>query len=250
LAASTAWGGACVTDSLADYISNFGNNTSPTAPMNGCTQSVVGNPSAPVFINYGFTFATSSMTGNSDTAGDIGLTPTSATPMFTLGGFESLSAGAGDLEYFIGYNIDPAPVINGDSISLDPFTSGTATLNVYVCTGADPYFLGDDAGEFECGSSYGTGFTNGVPINLADPAAVATTGSPMAMVTFGSSTSQVGILLELILNAGSTGTGTGEITNTLSASAVPEPASALMIGSGLAAAIFLRKRIRARLRAR
>jgi hypothetical protein len=237
--ASSTLAQQCPTDPLDLYINSF------TAPGNGCIQGAQNNVE-----NYGFTFETRSSSGNSDVASSITVTPNNAAATLGFSGFESLAAGGGDIEYFIGYNIDPPPILTGDSISIDPFNPGTATLNLYVCQGDTPFFLGDNDGTFECGSTFG-GFSGGTsPINLADPNASVNSTTPNA--TFGfPPTSQVGILLELVLEAGDTGTGSGNFgSNPSVQGTAPEPASFLLVGLALAAAIGFRKLIQNRLRAR
>jgi len=230
----------CPTDTLDVFINSF------TAPRNGCIQGAQNNVE-----NYGFTFETRSSSGNSDVASSILVTPNNPAATLGFGGFETLAPGGGDIEYFIGYNIDPPPILTGDSISLDPFNAGTATLNLYVCQGDTPFFLGDNDGTFECGSTFGIGFSGGTsPINLADPNASVNSTTPNA--TFGfPPTSQVGILLELVLEAGSTGTGSGNFgSDPAVQGTAPEPASLLLVGLTLAAAIGFRKFIQNRLRSR
>lgn len=229
----------CPTASLSTYISSFGNNTDPSAPSNGCVTT-------DNLQYYGFTFTIQSSTGNSDSANSITVSPDGSGLDFN--GFKALVANAGDLEYFIGFNIDPAPpIITGDSISLDPFNAGTATLNLFICSGDTPYYLGNNTGAFECGATYGSGFATGTSsINLASPDATVTTGNPTATFNF-PSTSQVGILLELVLNAGTTGTGTGTLGSDPQASSVPEPSSFGMIASGLCAVLLLGKFMKRRL---
>jgi hypothetical protein len=230
----------CPTNTLDLYINSF------TAPGNGCIQGSQNNVE-----NYGFTFETRSVSGgNSDVASNILVTPNNPAATLGFSGFESLPANGGDIEYFIGYNIDPPPILTGDSISLDPFNPGTATLNLYVCQGDTPFFLGDNDGTFECGSTF-SGFSGGTSaINLADPDASVNSTTPNA--TFGfPPTSQVGILLELTLNAGTTGTGEGTFgSDPAVQGTVPEPASFLLVGLALTAAIGFRKFIQNRLRAR
>ncbi len=243
---------SCPTNTLDVYINSF------TAPGNGCLQGAQNNVE-----NYGFTFETRSNSGQSDVSTNITVNPDNPSATLAFSGFESFAAGSGlDIEYFIGYNIDPPPILTGDSISLDPFND--AILNLYVCPGSvngsnvtgTPYFLGDLGGTFECGSTFGSGFSGGTlsAINLNSP-----TGSvnenccdPMTTVSF-SPTSQVGLLLELQIDTPPNGSGLGSGTGTFGndpVQSLPEPSSLWMLGSGLVAAVGCRKFIQNRLRAR
>ncbi len=248
--ASTGWAGAinCIPGTLDTYIN--GVNTD-------CAQGSANN-----IFNYGFTFETRSNGDLSDVPGNINVTPNNPAATLSFSGFMNLPSGSGEnLQYFIGYNIDPPPILTGDSIALDPFND--AVLTLYVCQGTvngtnitgTPYFLGDIGGNFECSST--PNFSGGTTTNILDSPLTtqvseicSACGDPMGTVNF-PATSQLGLLLELDLTAPPAGVIGGSGNGTFSDSTtVPEPGSVLTFGSGLAAAIVLRRFIQNRLRAR
>jgi hypothetical protein len=235
---------SCTIATLANYISSYGNNTNASSTSNGC--------SASTFSYYGFTFSTSSSSGNVDVSSNIVVSPDGSGLDFS--GFQALVANSGDLEYFIGFDVDSTtPItIGSDSISLDPFNAGTATLKLYTCLGSTPYYLGDNEGAFECGSAYGDGFSPPTTstINLASPSASATTASGTANFEFPAA-DQYGVLLELILNAGTTGTGDGTFENDpMAGPSAPEPATIVLVASALLAVLLVGKFHRRKLPAR
>jgi hypothetical protein len=229
-----------------------------TTYINGVNSDCVQGSQSNIF-NYGFTFETRSNDDLSDVPGNIQVTPNNPAGTLSFSGFLNLPSGSEEsIQYFIGYNIDPPPILTGDSISLDPFND--AVLTLYVCQGSvngtsvtgTPYFLGDIGGNFLCGST--PNFSGGTTTNILDSPLTTTVseicsqcGDPSGNVNF-PATNQVGLLLELSLVAppedvpGGSGNGTFSDQST-----VPEPASALMFGSGLAVAFGLRRLMHARL---
>jgi len=248
---------SCTPGTLDTYIDGVNSN---------CMQAS-GNTA---IFNYGFAFGTQSTSDLSDTAGNIYVTPNSngtlsfgAGPGGTPRGFTNLPSGSNEnLAYFIGYNIDPPPIIDGDTIGLAPFND--AILSLFVCNGSvnggtitgTPYFQGNIDGIYTCGSTPNPG--GGTSTDIMNSPFQSTIselcegcGDPMATVNF-PLTSQVGLLLVLQLFAPPSdvpgGSGNGTFANTNN-SAVPEPSSLLTLGSA-AAAILLRKFLSKRLRAR
>jgi hypothetical protein len=239
---------SCMPGALTTYINGVNSD---------CVQGSQNN-----IFNYGFTFETRSSDDLSDVPGNIEVTPNNAAGTLSFSGFMNLPSGSEEsIQYFIGYNIDPPPILTGDSISLDPFND--AVLTLYVCQGSvngstvtgTPYFQGDIGGNFLCGTT--PNYSGGTTTNILDSSLTVTVseicpecGDPSGMVTF-PPTSQLGLLLELSLVAPPEdvpgGSGVGTFTDDAT---VPEPASALMLGSGFAAAFALRRFIQGRLRSR
>ena len=106
---------ACPTESLAYYQSNF-------TSLSPCTQGDL------IFLNFAFQKTT---VAGSISASDIMITPNGVdglsffAPLFN-GTFPSLE------RYAIGYTADPAPILAGDELSLDP-PQGGITVSKYSC---------------------------------------------------------------------------------------------------------------------
>jgi len=233
--------GPCTGDTLANYIQVL------NSFANGCTLG----PTPLTY--YNFQFETLSNSGLSDGAGNINVAP-GATTDLGFSGFQSLSGPNLDLTYLIGFNIDPAPVLTGDSISLDP-PFGIVSLSLYVCLpqtdlpflrGPNPSIEGDT--NMYCASTpdWGTGAAK--PIILGTDSVLTLTNTDNVYQTgtfqFPTPVSQVGILLQLSFSTtgaspnasvGGTGNAPGEQL------ATPEPGTWLLIGSGLLITVLLRR---------
>jgi hypothetical protein len=221
----------------------------PTSTLDVYTASGYACTQANNIENYFFTYSTN----GSQAASTITVMPGATDDSLTFGGFNPVTTGP-EVDYFIGYNIDPAPVLGGDTISLDPFLN--AVLTAWVCPGSvtpngegstvtgTPYYIGNDT----CSSAQ-PGFSGGTTSNiLSSTETTSIVAIDPANIPNFVTTSNVGILLELQLMSDS---GTGTLGNDpLLASSAPEPGSLLTVGSVLAAAILLRKLIQNRVRAR
>ncbi len=149
---------------------------------------------------------------------------------------------AGSVSYLIGFNIDPAPVLTGDTISLDP-PVGNVTLSAYLCPASAPYLTSSGASDdpqLYCGTApvFGDGTNTAINTGIS--------GTPIATISNingtdqsssfqfpGAPLTQIGELLVLTLNAddpasvGAIGEDPAEI------SATPEPAAWMLLASGL-----------------
>lgn len=124
--AETIYDSACPTSDLGTYITNFGQPNGA-----GCDTTSSDYPADSVGY-YGFYFS-ASQTG-SDTllqASDISVTPDGAFG-FVFTGLDGGTISSGNVvTYTIGFNIDPPPVLGGDSLTLDP--PNNVTADVYYC---------------------------------------------------------------------------------------------------------------------
>lgn len=242
--ATVSQGGPCTDDTLANYIEVL--NSFP----NGCTLG-----KAPLTY-YNFQFETLSSVEQSDTADKINVT--AAGTDLSFGGFKSLTQANLDLTYLFGFNIDPAPVLTGDSISLDP-PFGNVSLSLYVCLPQTdlPYLRGPNPSDpadtnMYCASTpdWGTGaaqaidLTNGAVLTLTNTLNVDQTGT----YTFPTSVSQVGILMKLTFqtsdlspNASAGATGNTAAVQDQGPDA-PEPGTWMLLGAGLSIVLWRRKR--------
>lgn len=225
--------GPCTPDNLQNYVNN-----QSKGPGFGCTLANL------EYFNF---FFQSAGTGQvqPDLATNLTVTPGATGLTFT--GFQSLNPNVGSLQDFIGLNVDPAPVLTGDSISLDPPLGGIQ-LDLYACLGATPFFVGKNTGNLSdtnlyCGANPTFDPVTAVAINLGSPnASIVNNGNPLQTSTFNlaASTGQLGVLLRLTLNttsvAGASLDGIGN--QPLQQAGTPEPGSWLLLGSGLAALLL------------
>ncbi len=229
-------GGPCTTDTYADYISSL------NGPGMGCT-----NPVDPNLEYYNFLFSTSSTGSNFDSPSNITVSPDGGFG-FNFTGFQTVSTG--DLTYFLGFNVDPAPVLTGDSISLDP-PVGNVTLNLYICQQDTPFLTKGGEGGFFCSTqpNFADGSNSQIIFGETQPAAtlINVNGKDQSTTASFAPTGQIGVLLQLTLNAddpasvGAIGSAPALILST------PEPASWILLASGLLL-FLLKSRISALMR--
>jgi hypothetical protein len=228
--ATPVQGGApCTQDTYFDYLSlNDG-------PGTGCT-----SPGDPNLEYYNFFFSTHSGVGeNFADPSSITVSPDGGFG-FNFTGFQTVTNG--DLTYFLGFNIDPAPVLTGDSISLDP-PVGNVTLNLYICQQDSP-FLTQSEGNYYCSTmpNFGDGSNSQIVFGETPPAAtlVNVSGKDQSTTASFAPTGQIGVLLQLTLvdddpaSVGAIGSAPTQISTT------PEPGSWILLASGLL--MFLHKR--------
>jgi PEP-CTERM motif len=229
--ATPVQGGApCTQDTYLGYLSlNDG-------PGTGCT-----NPVDPNLEYYNFFFSTSSNTeGNSDIPNNITVSPDGGFG-FNFTGFQTVTTG--DLTYFLGFNIDPAPVLTGDSISLDP-PKGNVILNLYICQQDTPFLTQSEGGYF-CSTqpNFGDGSDIQIIFGVTQPAATLTNvdGTDQSTTASFAPTGQIGVLLQLTLNAddpasvGAIGSAPTQIL------ATPEPSTWMLLASGVLAIALWRR---------
>lgn len=215
-ATSTAAVSSCGTASLDTYESSYNFPSS-----SGCAIGI---------LDYSnFTYRALS---NAPAASDIILTPSTSNQgfSFTQAGGTPFVASAGEVVQFeIDYNIliDPAPVIHGSSIRVDPPT-GNVTVTEDFCNDSIYYYPGTCYGGPLDTLSVGTpvtGYPYSASINFSNPA--------MNFET-------VGILFTLDGPASFDGVITGtQLTIT------PEPASVLLVGVFLLGGYTLKRKLRA-----
>lgn len=236
--AAFAHGGTCTPDNLSKYSSNFSGG-----PGNGCTVSNL------EYFNF---FFQSTAVGQfiPDDVGNINVLPGGVD--LTFSGFQSLAPHAGILTDFVGFDVDPAPVLTGDSISLDP-PSGSVILDLYVCLPGTPFFVGRNPGDpadpnMYCGSSAtftGSATTSAIALDGPLVHLVNTGVNKTGSVTFATSTAQMGVLLRLTLDASdATAASLDAIENNVlqaTAGPAPEPATWMLIGSGILITSLLRR---------
>jgi hypothetical protein len=238
--AGLASAGTCTPGALTTYLNSFGGG-----PGAGCGLANLD------YFNFYFQSAGTGQV-SADSPGNITVTP--GTPGATdlrFSGFQSLSAGQGTLTDFIGFNIDPAPVLTGDSISLDP-PSGGVFVDLFTCLPDTPFFVGQSGNPGDtslyCGATSTFGGGAHVAIDLANPSAsIINNNSPFQTSTFlfPGTTGQVGILLRLSLNATSAGASLDAIGNQpiqdLQAGGTPEPGTWMLLTTGLLALLLFRR---------
>jgi hypothetical protein len=165
---------------------------------------------------------------------------------FNFNGFQTVSTG--NLTYYLGFDaiIDPAPVLTGDSIGLDP-PSGNVTLSLYVCLPNAPYITHtDDLKDLSCGTAANFGDGTNFAIDLSKPAAqLINTLVPgpdqFTTVQFPSAVTQIGVLLVLKLDSddpasvGAIGSAPTQIA------ADPESGTWLLFGTGLLVVLLMRR---------
>jgi hypothetical protein len=245
--AGLASAGACTPGVLTSYLNNFGGG-----PGTSCTLANLD------YFNFYFQSAGTGQV-SPDSPGNITVTP--GTPGATdlrFSGFQSLSAGQGTLTDFIGFNIDPAPVLTGDSISLDP-PSGNVFVDLFTCLPDTPFFVGQSGNPGDtslyCGTTSTFGGGSHIAINLANPSAsIINNNSPLQTSTFlfPGTTGQVGILLRLTLTTTSVGgasldaIGNQPIQDGQGAGA-PEPGTWMLLGTGLLTLVLFRRFVAKRL---
>jgi hypothetical protein len=188
---------------------------------------------------YGVQFASMITQGATApaTADQIGVTFTATG--FSLSGIPEVDNGT--VTYLVGFNIDPAPVLTGDSISLDP-PLGNVTLNAFYCSNSDQPNVTFNEGNFFCGGGYPFSDED-TEIDLGSPTAQATTNNPNASFGFfNPPVGQAGILLELILNADDPASIDNFGQDPAEASSTPEPGAWLLVASGLAFVTWRRRK--------
>lgn len=237
---------ACpASDSLSDYITNFGSYVDAPPYFNGCTTTSG-------FGYGGFWWFANSSTGGSTVASDADVT---VTPDGSFGfdfNFGTVSVVAGDtVTYEIAYTmIDPPPIVGGD-LGFDPTGDVTATLS---------YCDNSDGSDYANVQLYYVNHTDGA--GCGDPSnQVTTTSDPITLITLdlvngptsGSGTfaggpySEVGILLTITLTGGDSGaTFSGITADPALEGETPEPSPFWLVGTALAALAFLKIRRRAR----
>ncbi len=238
LATGVQSGGSCLQDTFDHYITETSDG-----PGTGCTS--VNDPNLE-FTNFLFR-TTSTGNVNSDVASNITVSPDNAFG-FNFSGFQTVSTG--DLTYYLGFDIDPAPVLTGESLSLDP-PFGKVTLSLYTCLPDLPYVTtaASDDPHIYCSSTpvfdiagqfHQIDLDTEFKLRLVNPGP-GVGPDQSDFFPFPGNQGQVGILITLTLDSDDPA-GVGAIGSAPSQiSATPEPASLLLFGIG-AAAIAARRR--------
>src|SRR5580704_1528097 len=118
---------------------------------------------------YGVQFASMTTEGATTpaTSDQIGVGFT--TSGFFLTGIPEVDQGT--VTYLIGFNIDPAPVLTGDSISLDP-PSGEVSLTAYYCSNQDQPNVTYSENNFYCGAGPNFNGSADSPVLNMEPVAI------------------------------------------------------------------------------
>lgn len=193
-------GPACPTATLGTYVATF--STSP-----GCS---LGN--LDVYNFFGESFTGSSP--DSSALNNVLVKPDPTNYTFRFSSFGSLLTSGADLT--INYTLDPAPVVLGQTIGLDPPT-GDVTVTQYYC----------GAGTFQnvILTSGGNGNCNGTFLGTNS----VTPSTPLASLTFGTAYSLVDTQALITI-----GSGGGSFDGLSTASSVlPEPATAGLVSLAL-----------------
>lgn len=204
---------ACPTNTLAHYAANF-------STLNPCAQGDL--------IFKEFDFAKTTVAG-SITAADISVTPDGVdgfnffTPLWN-GTFPVLQ------RYAIAYIVDPAPILAGDELTLDPPLGGI-TVTKYTC--ADDLLTFTNINN---PSTYKCAIGNTTPYSLT-----VTPSNLSASLTYPSPATVVSVLLIIELEGTVTGLE-GILSDTPK---IPEPATySMMLGALIAGAAAMRGRRR------
>lgn len=236
IAAASTVGAACVQDTLSNYIKNTSNG-----PGTGCTVAGL------QYTNFFFLTTTTNIDHSGTPAGSIVVTPNDATGL-TFTGFAPNTFVGTTIDYFIGFDVltDPAPILTGDSISLDP-PVGNVVLTLSVCLSDTPFFTGQSGNlsdnNLYCGTqpTFAAGSNvaiQGPNFSLANKNGTDQTGE----FDFLSGVPQFGMLLHLTLTDDTTASVGAIGNNPIQQSGVPEPASCMLLGGGFIALWALRKR--------
>ncbi len=237
IAAAGTIGGPCVQDSLSNYISNTGDG-----PGTGCTVAGL------QYTNFFFLTRSTNLDQPGTQATSITVTPNDATGL-TFTGFAPNSSLGTTIDYFIGFDIltDPAPILTGDSISLDP-PVGNVVLNLSVCLPDTPFFTGQSGqpgdNNLYCGSQPKFADGSDTPIKGANLSLANKNGTDQTgEFDFPAGVPNFGVLLHLTLTDDTTASVGAIGNNPIQQSAAPEPAAWMLLGGGFIALFALRKRL-------
>lgn len=208
---------ACGTASLAGYESSY-----PFPATAGCSIGILD------YSNFSY-----QAISNAPATNDIILTPSTSNQgfSFTQAGGTPFVANAGEVVQFeIDYNIliDPAPVIHGSSLVLDPPT-GNVSVTQYFCNDSQYFYPGTCFGgptdTLHVGTPV-TGYPYSAVINFSNPA---------------NNFEEVGILFTL---DGTNGPASFDGLSTgTEVSLTPEPATVLLVGAFLFGGFALKRKL-------
>ena len=200
-------GPACPTATLGTYVADF--STSP-----GCS---LGNLDV---YNF-FGAASNGSSPDSSALNNVLVTPDPTNYTFTFSNFGSLFSS--DPSMTINYTIDPAPVVLGQRIGLDPPT-GDVTVTQYYCgAGTFQNLILTSGGNGNCSGTF-------LGTNSVTPSI------PLASITFGTAYSLVDT--QALISIGSGGGSFDALSTT---AVLPEPATAGLAGVALLG-LFLKRR--------
>lgn len=195
---------ACPTgSSLAQYQSSFSVNPCGVGP----------------YVFAGFQFLAIGANSTSITASNINVAPNStldglnfSSPLFN-GTFPTLQ------QYIINFNVDPAPIVGGESLSLDP-PQGGISITEFACAN-----VGFSAAQDAIDPTHPQCADGSTVFSIT-----VTPGSPFAQFSFPVPAELASLRLLITLNGTVTGLdGIGSTT----ISSVPEPATAASLAAGL-----------------
>jgi len=173
-------------------------------------------------------------------ATDIELTPVSSGLSGSFDFSGSFSVPAGDtLTYYIDYFLllDPAPVLGGGSLHLDP--SGSVSVTESIC--ADSYF-GVSDGATVCQTNTSGGVVNSTPQSLSVDNSNPPYSLSASIALNPPAYDFANVETAITLTGGVAGASSGGVVITDDVSAVPEPVTSLLCLGGLIAIGIFRRR--------